>query len=103
MSGPDPATAAVRVAVRDTLAVCREHGIRAVVLLTPESSEHRGWYGPDGYAAVGRFAHSLGVPVIDARDWLPDALIADGHHLTPSGASAFTDRLAREWRVERGE
>ena len=95
-------------AVRDTLAVCRANGIRAAVLLTPESSEHRGWYGPAGYAAVAAFAGSLGVQVIDARDWLPDALIADGHHLTPAGARAFTARLAAgwgsgEWGVGSGE
>lgn len=90
-------------AVRDILAVCREHGIRATLLLTPESSEHRGWYGPAGYAAVTRFAHSLGVPVVDARDWLPDELIADGHHLTPAGAAVFTDRLAAEWHTRSAE
>ncbi len=84
-------------AVRDTLALCRAHGIRGAVLLAPESSEHRGWYGEAGSAKITAFAASLGVPVIDARDWLPDALIADGHHLTPDGARAFTGRLAAEW------
>jgi hypothetical protein len=67
----------------------------------PESSEFRGWYGPAGYAAVTAFAQQLsgefGVPVYDARDWVSDDGFADGHHLIPAGAEAFTDRLAAEW------
>jgi hypothetical protein len=83
-------------AVRATVELCRAHDIAVTLLLAPESSEHRGWYGP-GYADVTAFARSLGAPLIDAREWLPDAQIADGHHLTPAGAAAFTARLAREW------
>ncbi|MGL6095101.1 MAG: hypothetical protein ACRC7O_04775, partial [Fimbriiglobus sp.] len=84
-------------AVRDVLAHCRERNIRAAVLLTPESSEYRGWYGDDGFARVGTFAASFGVPVADARTWVPDEWIADGHHLTAAGAKVFTERLTREF------
>jgi hypothetical protein len=93
-------------AVRDVLARCAEHDIRAAVVLMPESSEFRGWYGPAGYAAVTAFAHELsaeyGVPVFDARGWVPDDGFADGHHMIPAGAEAFTDRLAAEWDRRRG-
>jgi hypothetical protein len=87
-------------AVRDTLALCRDHGVRAAVLVSAESGEFRGWYGPAGQAAVTAFAAGLGrefgVPVFDARDWVPDGGFADGHHMTPEGAAAFTARLAKE-------
>jgi hypothetical protein len=82
-------------AIRDTLAVCRTHGIRAAVVLMPESSAFRSWYGP-GSAEIGRFADSLGVPVFDAREWVPDDGFSDGHHLTAAGSAAFIDRLAGE-------
>ncbi len=99
-------------AVRDVLARCAEHGIRAAVVLMPESSEFRGWYGPEGYAAVTAFARGLaaefGVPLFDAREWVPDAETADGHHLTAAGAAVFTDRLAEavasgQWSGVRGK
>jgi hypothetical protein len=84
--------------VRDVLALCCKHSIRAAVVLMPESSEFRGWYGPDGYAAVTAFVRDLsrefGAAVFDAREWVPDDGFADGHHLVPTGADEFTDRLA---------
>lgn len=91
-------------ALRDVLARCSEHGVRAAVVLMPESSEFRGWYGATGYTATtaftNRLAKEFGVPLYDARDWVPDGDISDGHHLPPSGAKVFTDRLAAEWRRE---
>lgn len=88
-------------AIRDMLQQCREHHITAAIMLMPESSEHRAWYGEVGYADVTNFAqglgHAFGVPVVDAREWLPDEGFADGHHLTGSGADMFTERLAKEF------
>jgi hypothetical protein len=87
-------------ALRDVLNLCRERGIRTAIVLTPESSEFRGWYGDAGYRSISAFANDIGrefaSPVFDGRDWLPDAEIADGHHLTSAGAKTFTDRLARD-------
>lgn len=87
-------------AVRDMLALCRAAGIRAAVLVSAESSEFRGWYGPGGAGEIDAFTRGLaaefGVPVFDARAWVPDDGFADGHHTTPAGAVAFTDRLGRE-------
>ena len=88
-------------AVRDVLTQCAAHDIRAAVVLMPESSEFRGWYGPAGFAEVTAFAQKLsgeyGVAVYDAREWVVDGGFADGHHLIPAGADVFTDRLADEW------
>jgi hypothetical protein len=93
-------------AVRDMLAQCKGRDIRTAVVVSPESSEFRSWYGDAGRATFARFAAELaaefGAGVIDARDWVPDAAIADGHHLTPAGAGVFTDRLW-QWSVASGQ
>lgn len=87
-------------AIRDTLETCRAAGWKPALLLTPESSGFRSWYPADGMrelnAALGRMAAEFGVPLIDARTWLPDDLIGDGHHLTGSGADRFTEKLAHD-------
>jgi hypothetical protein len=97
-------------AVRDMLGVCRERGIPAAVVLMPEASAYRGWYGPDGYRRITEWVESLqrefGVGVADAREWVPDAGFADGHHLTAAGSATFSKRLATEfidpWTTEAG-
>lgn len=95
VGGPGPA------AIRAILASCRARGITAAVILMPESSEHREWYGAEGHRSLALFTASLNdefqVPMIDARDWVPDTGFADGHHLTASGAAIFTDRLAKDF------
>jgi hypothetical protein len=87
-------------ALREALETCRAAGIRAAILLTPESSEFRGWYPEPGRSELADLlaglAREFGCPLIDAREWLPDDLIGDGHHLTGPGADAFTRRLALE-------
>lgn len=85
--------------VRDTLEQCRAAGWRAALVLMPESSAFRGWYDPAGYrqvdAVVGGLAAEFGAAVIDARTWVPDDLVSDGHHLTGAGADVLTPKLAR--------
>lgn len=83
--------------VRDMLARLHTHGIQPVLLLTPESSEFRSWYGEQGDTAVSQVACGLAsefrVPLVNARGWIPDDQFADGHHAVPAGAKTFTDRL----------
>jgi hypothetical protein len=87
-------------AVRDTLQQCRAAGWRTALVMLPESSAFRGWYDPVGFrqigAVVGGLAAEFGVTVIDARTWVPDELVADGHHLTGAGADVLTEKLARD-------
>ena len=45
---------------------------------------------------ISGLSREFACPLIDAREWLPDGLIGDGHHLTGSGADAFTERLSRD-------
>ena len=71
-----------------------------VIVLTPEDSQFRSWYGPIGEANLRDYMNTLhreyGAEVTDARAWVPDEHFADPHHVTQSGASIFTERLGRE-------
>ncbi len=87
-------------AVRDTLEQCRSAGWKAALVLMPESETWRGWYDPAGLreldAVVAGIGAEYGVPVFDARTWVPDELTVDGHHLAGPGADLLTERLTRE-------
>ncbi|MBM3982064.1 MAG: hypothetical protein FJ304_17735 [Planctomycetes bacterium] len=84
-------------ALREAAAVARANGAQVGFLFLPESSEVRGWYTAEAEAAgrahLAALARDLGAPVIDARQWVADNLLADGHHLSRVGANEFTPRL----------
>lgn len=86
--------------VRDTLDQCREAGCKAALVLMPESTEWLGWYPPKGLreldTVMAGLSKEYGVPVFDARKWVPDHLSVDGHHLTGQGADLLTEKLTRE-------
>lgn len=81
-------------ALREAVALVRAHGARVGLLHLPEASEFKAWYPPEvekaGREHLSALACELRVPVIDARDWMADNLLADGHHLSRVGAGAFT-------------
>jgi hypothetical protein len=84
-------------ALREAVAVAREHGAAVGFVYLPESSEFRSWYPPEAerlarehLAAVSR---ELAVPVVNAREWVDDGLFVDGFHLSRVGAAAFTRQL----------
>ena len=88
-------------AVRDALEACRAANVKSALLLAPESSEFRGWYPEPGRSRVAPILAELasevgGASIFDTRDWLADELLGDGHHLTGTGADAFTARLTRD-------
>ena len=89
-----------RRAMRELLAHLRREGIPAVVVLMPEGSVFRSWYGPKARAATAELIEvaeaETGRPVVDARAWLPDEAFADGHHVRDVAAPAFSARMARE-------
>jgi hypothetical protein len=84
-------------ALRAAVAVVREHGARVGFIYLPEASEFRGWYPAEVETTAQKhfsaLAAELGTPVIDARRWIADRYLADGHHLSRVGAAEFTPRL----------
>ncbi|MFO0809676.1 MAG: hypothetical protein U0746_13710 [Gemmataceae bacterium] len=85
-------------AIRESLSLCREYNVRAAVVVMPEGPRFRALYPRDARERVGRFLQQLerdfGSVVINARGWLDDDAFIDSHHMLPSGASAFSTRLA---------
>ena len=87
-------------ALHDLLTLCRDEGIPAALVLTPESTEFRSWYRPECLEAISHLLSEVraiyGVEVIDATHWLDDDDFMDGHHLDDSGAAKFTARMGEE-------
>jgi len=84
-------------ALPDLLELCRSENLRIALVLMPESSEFRSWYPVEAQAQIQQFIERMSreysAPLIDARDWVPDAGFSDGHHLLTLGANRFTERL----------
>jgi hypothetical protein len=87
-------------ALRELLALCRRERIAAVCVMTPESSEFRDVYSAETQRRVAEYVADIertcGVPVVDARSWVPDECFTDGHHVVHSGGLIFTYHLALE-------
>lgn len=87
-------------ATRALLQLCRDRGVPAALLIAPEDSRFRSWYGSGVEERVqafyGGLGEEFGVPVVDARRWCPDEDFLDPHHLLPDGARRFTLRLGSE-------
>jgi hypothetical protein len=85
-------------AFEELLRECERDGVRVIVVAPPEGSEFRSWYPPGVQQKLADFEERLrrefGVPVIDAREWLPDAAFADSHHVLRGWAGPYTKRLA---------
>jgi hypothetical protein len=80
--------------------LCQAEHIPVVLYLMPEARALRAWYTQEGQACLDAYLRDMtrqyGVRIIDAREWLPDTAFADGHHLLPHGATAFTSRFLQE-------
>jgi hypothetical protein len=91
---------AADAATREALDRLRAAGVRTVLVLMPEGSLVKSWYGPGARARFDRFCGAIsreyGVPVVDARDWLADEDMYDGHHPLRRGAEKFTRRLGQD-------
>jgi hypothetical protein len=94
-----PAAKSLR-ALNDLLTACRNEGIRAALVVMPEASSFRSLYSTEVQTGVDRLLQNVSrdwlVPLIDARNWVADADFWDGHHLLPTGAASFTQRLGCE-------
>jgi hypothetical protein len=87
-------------ALRELLGVCRRERIPVILLRTPESREFQGWYSQEARARIEDYLNNLRrsypVLVVDARSWVPDRDLTDGHHMLAQGAVIFTRRFDRE-------
>jgi hypothetical protein len=87
-------------ALREILDVCRHERITPILMLMPEASEFRHWFSPEAEVKLDQYLAALSeeyeVSLIDARSWMIDTDFTDGHHLLPSGATAFTERFGSE-------
>jgi hypothetical protein len=85
-------------ALRQLVAECRANGIAVALMYLPEGATFRAYMTADSVRAsdahLRRVVSELGVPLIDARGWVPDDDLPDGFHLTQSGAAKFTRRLS---------
>jgi hypothetical protein len=87
-------------AIRNTLALAREHGIPVMLVRMPEGASFRSLYPSAVAARIDQFVQHLaaefGCRVADCRLWMPDDAFVDGHHLLRAPAGAFSERLAIE-------
>jgi hypothetical protein len=87
-------------AFRDTLREAADHGVRVVLLRSPEGPAFRSWYNPEGLARfddyIARVSREHNAPILDARLWLNEEDFYDSHHVMKRGAEKFTARFARE-------
>lgn len=83
-------------ALQASILECRTRGIEVHLILMPESTTFRSWYGPGVNDRLMTTIHTLNAPTTDAREWIPDHEFIDGHHLYRTGAKRFTERLSRE-------
>ena len=87
-------------AFRELFTLAREHGIRVGLIFLPESAEFRAWYPPEVEQATQEHLRTLAaechVPVLNAREWMPNDATCDGFHLFRGAAATFTQRLGHE-------
>ncbi|MCE9567096.1 MAG: DUF1574 family protein [Planctomycetes bacterium] len=88
------------LAFRDTLRDAAAHGVRVVLIRTPEGPVFQSWYDPAGAARFDAYladvAREFGVPILDARNWLYEDDFFDSHHMLRKGGDKFTARFAQE-------
>jgi hypothetical protein len=87
-------------ALSELLSLAQEERIATAVVLMPEGPVLRSCYPPETwqrvYASLEGLARQFGCPLINAREWVAEEDFSDSHHLLPSGAFLFTERLGRE-------
>lgn len=86
--------------LRHMLEMCKEAGIDAFLVETPEAKEFHALYTPEANAVIESYLAKIeaeyGVPLIDATTWIATEGFTDGYHLNATGAEEFTRRFADE-------
>lgn len=85
-------------ALRHLIAEVRERGLPVALLYLPESTRFRTLMPAPAQLAADTHLRTvcaeLALPLIDTRDWAPDAMLPDGFHLLQDGATEYTRKLA---------
>jgi hypothetical protein len=87
-------------ALRDLVGACQRQGVRVALVRIPEHSSLRECI-PEAIQArdlayLRAVVRECRVPVIDTRDWVPDADFIDMTHTLPCAAGPYTARFGRE-------
>jgi hypothetical protein len=86
--------------VRESIALCRRHGVQVGILFMPESREYQSFYPQVLRTEVDDYLRTLsrecGVPILDCRNLGPDDAFPDTIHLSADGARAFSARFGQE-------
>lgn len=96
--GPDfQISSTARLALADSIELCRREGIGVVLYLPPEAPSFQALYAPEASQAIMVFLHELcgrnGVALVDGRNWLGEEEFIDGHHPLRTGARLASERL----------
>jgi hypothetical protein len=86
-------------ALREIVDLGKHENVKVAFVVMPEGVEFQSWYSSGAWAQVESFLAEMndsGVPIINARNWVDDNDFMDSHHLFPSGAIVFSERLGRE-------
>lgn len=79
---------------------CESEQLQAALVLMPEGTAFRALYTPEVWRQLAGFLQGVAdrghIPILNAREWLPDSAFIDAHHLLQEGAEAFTSRFGRE-------
>jgi hypothetical protein len=86
--------------LQETLELCRREGIRTALVIVPEGPLYRSLYSEATWRSVEAHLREIAgrhhVPLINAREWLPEEEFLDSHHMTQEGATRFSERLCQE-------
>ncbi len=82
-------------ALQDIIACCRADGVQVMLVLMPEAESFQAMYPAGLQSVIEAQLNQLGVPIVNARDWLMEDDFYDGHHPFERGARKFTERLIR--------
>ncbi len=70
------------------------------MVMMPEGPSFRSYYPPGMQEQLvdtfEKISKERGILLVNAREWLPEQELYDGHHALPPGAARFSRRLQQE-------
>ncbi len=98
--GPYEPAANAFAALHAILDTCEQNHLPVAMVMMPEGPFFRSFYPPGMQEQLaGTFAKiskDRKILLVNARDWVPEQELYDGHHALPPGAARFSQRLQNE-------